>query len=74
MLQLEMFAYIESVMVNRPGREEDYSPCDTVPVCHGRVGLSGTGHTFCLRKGDGGCHMAVLPSRDLVLQQSPALR
>ena len=32
MLQLGMFAYIGSVMVNRPGREEDYSLHDTVPV------------------------------------------
>ena len=32
MLQLGMFAYIGSVKVNRPGREEDYSLHDMVPV------------------------------------------
>ena len=74
MLQLGMFAYIGSVMVNRPGREEDYSLHDTVPVYvvvrSGQVALD----TLCFRKGDGGCRMAVLPSRDLVLWQRPVLQ
>ena len=32
MLQLGMFVYIGSVMANRAGREEDYSPLDAAPI------------------------------------------
>ena len=86
MLQLGMFAYIGSVKVNRPGREEDYSPRDTVPVyvvvrpgwvaLDTRSALEKEMEAAAWQSCPPGTLSSskVLPSRDLVLQQSPVLQ